>query len=86
MNLILLTDRELVKHPEFAPHIMLMNMSVKLYAIGKTLFQFWVVNKPGPMFCSGRGKRGESCSHWEGFFVYEFSLQSGSFPPKIGSL
>ena len=28
-NLILLTERELVKHPEFAPHMMLMNRSVK---------------------------------------------------------
>ena len=47
------------------------------------VFDFWVANyKPGPMFCSDRGKKGESCSHWEGFFCVWVLSSVWQFSPK----
>ena len=68
-----------------------MNRSVKLNAIRETLFSSCLtfglqIISLGRCFAPTGGKRGNRAHIGRDFFVYEFSLQSGSFPPKIGSL
>ena len=66
---------------------MLMNRSVKLNAIWKTLFSSCFtfglqIISLDRCFAPTGGKRGNRAHIGRDFFVYEFSLQSGSFPPK----